>query len=114
MQIFDISTISSDADKRAQAWLEFLRGPSLSMGVYRLKGGQVDSQRPPAEDEVYYVVSGRASFRAGEQVQTVGPGHLIFVEKSLEHRFSDVTEDLRLLVFFAPPEGSGAEIPRSQ
>jgi hypothetical protein len=31
---------------------------------------------------------------------------LIFVERSLEHRFFDITEDLTVLVFFAPPEGS--------
>jgi len=52
------------------------------------------------------VVSGRASFRAGSEQLNVGPGALIYVERNVEHRFFDVTEDLTVLVFFAPPEGS--------
>ena len=90
MQIFDLNSIGAENAKNNQTWLEFLRVPSLSMGLYRL---------------VYYVVSGKASFRAGEETQAVAPGNLIFVERSVEHRFFDITEGLTVLVFFAPPEG---------
>ena len=41
-----------------------------------------------------------------ELLVRVGPGTVIFVERSAEHRFVEVTEDLTVLVFFAPPEGS--------
>jgi hypothetical protein len=51
-------------------------------------------------------VSEKASFRSGGQKQAVAPGIMIFVERSVEHRFCDITEDLTVLVFFAPPEGS--------
>jgi mannose-6-phosphate isomerase-like protein (cupin superfamily) len=87
-------------------WLEFLRTASLSTGVYHLKAGQADPQQPHLEDEVYYVVSGRAFFRAGLEQQPVAPGSLIYVERNVEHRFLEITEDLTVLVFFAPPEGS--------
>jgi hypothetical protein len=40
------------------------------------------------------------------QDQTIVPGCVIFVERAVEHRFLDITEDLTLLVFFAPPEGA--------
>jgi quercetin dioxygenase-like cupin family protein len=112
MQTFNLSSLLAESKVKDKAWLEFLRVPSLSMGCYCLKVGQIDQQRPHTEDEVYYVVSGKASFRAGEHEQAVAPGTLIFVERSVEHRFYDVSEDLTLLVFFAPPEGSrnnGAE-----
>jgi mannose-6-phosphate isomerase-like protein (cupin superfamily) len=102
----------AEGERGDQRWQEFLRVPSLSMGLYRLKAGQANEQRPHTEDEVYVVVSGKASFRAGEREQAVGPGALIYVERSVEHRFVDITEDLTVLVFFAPPEGSlkdGAE-----
>jgi mannose-6-phosphate isomerase-like protein (cupin superfamily) len=82
------------------------------MGLYRLRAGQADEQRPHAEDEVYVVVSGKASFWAGGREQAVAPGSVIFVERAAEHRFVDITGDLTVLVFFAPPEGSlqgGAE-----
>lgn len=106
MQTFDVNDLVADSERVGQRWREFLRVPSLSMGLYRLKAGQSDEQRPHTEDEVYVVVSGKASFRAGGRQQAVAPGSLIFVERAAEHRFMDITEDLTALVFFAPPEGS--------
>lgn len=107
VQVFDLKSLMAEAETRKQAWTEFLRSSSLSMGIYRLKAGQNDSQQPHTEDEVYFVVVGRASFRAGDEQRTVGPGSVIFVERKVEHRFFDITEDLAVLVFFAPPEGTG-------
>jgi quercetin dioxygenase-like cupin family protein len=105
MQTFNLNDLAAESERCGQRWREFLRVPSLSMGLYRLKAGQADEQQPHTEDEVYLVVSGKASFRAGGQEQAVAPGSVIFVERAAEHRFVDVTEDLTALVFFAPPEG---------
>ena len=41
-----------------------------------------------------------------QQVQDVGPGTILFVERLADHRFLDIAEDLTVLVFFAPPEGA--------
>ena len=106
MQTFNLSSLVADSERGNQRWLEFLRVPSLSMGVCRLQAGQADEQQPHTEDEVYFVIGGKASFWAGGQAQAVVPGSLIFVERAVEHRFVDITEDLTVLVFFAPPEGS--------
>jgi quercetin dioxygenase-like cupin family protein len=106
MQTFNLNDLVSESERGNQRWGEFLRVPSLSMGLYRLKAGQADEQQPHTEDEVYVVISGKASFRAGGHVQTVVPGSVIFVERAVEHRFVDIAEDLTVLVFFAPPEGS--------
>jgi quercetin dioxygenase-like cupin family protein len=106
MQAYDLNDLVNKARSDNQRWFEFLRVPSLSMGLYRLKAGQLDEQKPHAEDEVYLVISGKASFRSGGQEQAVVPGSLIFVERTVEHRFVDISEDLTVLVFFAPPEGS--------
>jgi mannose-6-phosphate isomerase-like protein (cupin superfamily) len=106
MQSFQLADLVEKINESHRPWLEFLRVASLSMGIYHLKGGQADPQRPHTEDEVYYVVDGRGSFRAGTDQQRVEPGAVIFVERNVEHRFFDITEDLTVLVFFAPPEGS--------
>ncbi len=106
MQTFNLSSLVAESERDDQRWREFLRVPSLSMGLYRLNAGRVDEQQPHSEDEVYFVISGKASFRAGGREQAVVPGSLIFVERTVEHRFLDITEDLTVLVFFAPPEGS--------
>src|SRR5438552_457790 len=109
MQTFNVARILVDIEASPRPWHEFLRGAALSVGLYRLRAGQDDPQQPHAEDEVYYVLAGEAGFRAGEHQQRVQAGTLLFVERTAEHRFFDVTEDLTLLVFFAPPEGSRAD-----
>lgn len=106
MQTFQLSQLLETLRLSQRPWLEFLRASTLSMGIYHLKAGQPDRQQPHTEDEMYYVVTGRASFRAGSEKQEVGQGTFIFVERNVEHRFFDITEDLTVLVFFAPPEGS--------
>jgi len=106
MRTFDVNALVAEIASANQAWHEILRASTLSMGIYRLKTGQRDQQQPHGEDEVYYVVAGKARFRSGEQQMEVGPGTLIFVERLAEHRFFDIAEDLTVLVFFAPPEGS--------
>src|SRR5713226_6042351 len=106
MQTFQLPQLLERLEESHRAWLEFLRAGSLSMGVYHLKAGQPDPQQPHTEDEVYYVVCGRAMFLAGSEKQSVGQGTLLFVERNVEHRFFDITEDLTVLVFFAPAEGS--------
>lgn len=106
MQTFSLNDLVAESERAGQRWREFLRVPSLSMGLYSLNAGHADEQQPHSEDEVYVVIGGKASFRAGGQEQAVAPGSVIFVERTAEHRFVDITEDLTVLVFFAPPEGS--------
>jgi mannose-6-phosphate isomerase-like protein (cupin superfamily) len=87
-------------------WVEHLRVDSLSLGTYSIRGGGVDSQVPHGEDEVYVVVSGQGHFEAAGRRLPVGPGTVLFVPAGEEHRFVDVTEDLAVVVVFAPPEGT--------
>lgn len=88
----------------ANSYDELLRIPSLSFGVYILTAGAVDNQTPHGEDEIYVVSSGQAQFEASGESQPVGPGSIILVERDVDHRFHSITEDLTLLVFFAPAE----------
>lgn len=83
---------------------EFLRIPAMSAGIYVLPGGAGDRQRPHNEDEIYYVIRGKAKMRLGSEESAVQEGSVIFVESRLEHRFFDIEEELVLLVVFAPAE----------
>ncbi len=76
----------------------------MSAGLYVLAAGATDSQRPHHEDEMYYVVRGRARFRAGKEDAEVSSGSVLFVAAEVEHRFYDIVEELAVLVFFAPAE----------
>jgi mannose-6-phosphate isomerase-like protein (cupin superfamily) len=110
MQTFELAQLLEQRAQSARAYLEFLRVPALSVGIYHLPLGSRDLQQPHTEDEVYYVLSGRGHFwAAGEQI-AVRPGTLIFVERAVEHRFFEITENLTVLVYFAPAEGSASRI----
>jgi len=83
---------------------EFLREPAMSAGLYVLPAGGTDHQKPHREDEIYYVIRGRALFKAGSEDREVSAGSVIFVAAQVGHRFYDITEELAILVFFAPAE----------
>ena len=87
-----------------KAYLEFLRIPAMSAGVYVLPAQGNDPQKPHNQDEVYYVVRGRARMQVGAEDRAVAAGSVIFVEAHLEHRFHEIQEELVVLVFFAPAE----------
>ncbi len=108
MNAFDLNQLiaAGNGERSRHRYVEFLRVPSLSLGIYRLPAGGVDAQKPHTEDEVYYVVSGHASIRVGEETRPVAAGSIIFVQAGAEHRFVNIAEDLVVLVFFAPAEYS--------
>ena len=102
MDAFELAEVIAARRDSGEAYLQFLNAGSLSVGLYVLPEGGEDPQQPHAEDEVYYVVSGRAVVRVGEENRPVGPGSLIFVGAEVPHRFHAIAEELTLLVFFAP------------
>ncbi len=106
MEALDLPRLLSGHDFSGEPYLEFLRVPSLSVGLYVLPAGASDPQQPHTEDEVYHVVSGKGHIRVGAEDRAVGAGTVVFVEAGVEHRFHDIEEDLTVLVFFAPAEGS--------
>jgi len=82
---------------------EHLASADLSVGTYSIPAGGVDDQTPHTEDEIYVVTAGRATFVDAVGAVAVGVGDTIFVAAGEEHRFVDVTENLALVVVFAPP-----------
>lgn len=106
MEAFEIADVLAQQAESGRLYLEFMRSEALSVGVYVLPADAVDPQSPHAEDEVYYVVSGRGSITVDGEARILEPGSVVFVGAEVEHKFHDITEDLQLLVFFAPPESS--------
>ncbi len=96
-------------DGEPNHYAEHLRVADFSVGTYSIPAGGVDDQSPHTEDEIYVVAQGRATLHAGGESAAVAPGSVVHVPAGEEHRFTDVAEDLALLVFFAPPYGSRAD-----
>jgi cytidylate kinase len=102
----DLGQLAAEHRKTAGRYLEVLRATALSVGLYRLEAGGEDDQRPHGEAEVYLVLEGRGRFRMGDEDYAITPGQLLTVPARVEHRFHSIAEDLLLLVFFAPAEGT--------
>jgi mannose-6-phosphate isomerase-like protein (cupin superfamily) len=84
-------------------YAEFFRTDTLSLTVVLWPAGSIDDQTPHAEDEVYFIHSGRATLRVGDEEREVGPGTIAFVGAGVEHNFHSIEEDLQVLVFWSPP-----------
>jgi mannose-6-phosphate isomerase-like protein (cupin superfamily) len=100
----DLESLSVERGRKGDAYLEFLRVASMSAGIYVLPAGGVDAQSPHRQDELYYVVRGKARMRAGAEDRWLEPGHIVFVAAHVDHRFYDIEEEFTVLVFFAPAE----------
>jgi mannose-6-phosphate isomerase-like protein (cupin superfamily) len=103
-QVYPLDQLRQRLTEANDLYFEFLRVDAMSAGLYALPAGSTDPQAPHNEDEIYYVIKGRASIDVAGEVQQVEPGTIIFVAKNVPHRFHDIQEDLEVLVLFAPAE----------
>jgi mannose-6-phosphate isomerase-like protein (cupin superfamily) len=106
MQAYDLAQLISQRTSSNKRYLEFLKVPDLSMGLYVLPAGGTDPQSPHTEDEVYYAVSGKAKILVADEDRDVQAGSIVYVAKNIAHRFHSIEEELTVLVFFAPAEYS--------
>jgi mannose-6-phosphate isomerase-like protein (cupin superfamily) len=109
MHAYELAQLISQQKDSQKLYLEFLKVPDLSMGLYVLPAGNTDPQSPHTEDEIYYVVSGRAQILVADENRDVQAGSIVYVAKNIAHRFHSIEEDLTLLVFFAPAEYSNKQ-----
>ena len=93
-------------DGEPNQYREHLRVPDLSVGTYCIPVGGKDGQQPHTENEIYVVVRGRARLVAESGEVDVAPGSVVYVPAHEAHEFTDVSEDLSLLIVFAPAEGT--------
>ncbi|MGP4114985.1 cupin domain-containing protein [Streptomyces sp. 4N509B] len=105
MRAFRLDQLELERAANDGAYLRFLRERSMSVGLYALAAGQQDPQRPQLQDVVFFVVSGRASLTVGHETTVVARGSVVFVPGGVPRRFHHITEDLRVMVVFSPPEG---------
>jgi mannose-6-phosphate isomerase-like protein (cupin superfamily) len=104
MDAYEIAAVEADRVAAGRLYQEFLRVPSISAGLYVLEAGAEDPQSPHQQDEIYYVIAGRAQIRVAGEDRAVQAGSVVFVAKHVEHRFHSIEQRLELLVAFAPAE----------
>jgi len=100
-QVFDLESVKARLTGKEVEYLEFLNVPALNCGIYFLAAGSTDMQAPHDDDEVYFVLSGKARMKLADQERDVGPGSLLYIGATTEHSFFEIKEDMTLLVMFA-------------
>lgn len=100
-RVFQVDELTQAFTGKPVDYHEFLRVPALSCGLYRLARGSQDMQTPHDEDEMYYVLEGKAQLKVGEKVHDIRAGSVLYVEATEQHSFFEIEEDMTLLVFFA-------------
>ncbi|MBB1252451.1 cupin domain-containing protein [Streptomyces alkaliterrae] len=104
MKAFRLADLEAERAANDGAYLQFLRERNMSVGLYALDRGSLDPQQPHGQDEVYFVVSGRALITVGDETEPVARGSVVYVPAGVPHRFHHISEDLRVMVVFSPPE----------
>ncbi|WP_405584075.1 cupin domain-containing protein [Streptomyces sp. NBC_01190] len=104
MKVFRLDDLDAERAANQGAYLRFLKERTMSAGLYALKAGDTDPQGPHDQDEIYLVVSGRAAITVGEETTAVARGSVVYVPAGTPHRFHHISEDLRVMVVFSPPE----------
>ncbi len=105
MKAFRLDELEAERAANDGAYLQFVRERNMSVGLYALDAGASDPQQPHRQDEVYFVVSGRASLTVGMETTQVSRGSVVYVPAGTAHKFHHISEDLRVMVVFSPPEG---------
>lgn len=100
-EVVQVDSLLAAMAAGGERWHAFLDRPTLRTGLYVLPEGAEDRQQPHGEDEVYYVLRGRATLTVDGTPHAVEPGTVAFVEAGAAHRFHDIAGGLELLVFFS-------------
>ena len=106
MDAWELADLEAARETSGRLYHEFMSVPDLSGGLYVLEAGATDPQSPHAEDELYVVMSGKATVFVEGESRPVVAGSVVFVGAGVEHRFVDIVERLVLLVVFGPAEYS--------
>ena len=101
-----LEELEVERQRSEKLYLEFLRVPAMSAGLYTLPAGGTDPQQPHSEDEIYVVLEGKAQICVDGGDYPANPGDTIYVPAGVEHRFHSITETLKVIVVFAPAEYS--------
>lgn len=76
-----------------------------SFGLFEIRarqGGEPPLHTHTHEDEAFYVLDGRLTFRSGAQTFAAEPGSLIFLPRGVPHGFVFESDTVRMLALLAP------------
>ncbi len=98
---FDLDALSKENSAQDGPWLPFFDNDTMYTGIYEIPAGGEDNQQPHRLDELYVVTKGRAVLNAGDEQFDAKSGSIFFVKAEVPHKFTNIVEDLQVIVFFS-------------
>lgn len=99
-QVLEMNRLISQLISEQKYWMTFLDNDAMMCGLYLLPKGTVDRQEPHKQDEVYYIVKGKANIEVEGKKYPVKEKSIVYVQAGAAHKFTDISEDLLSLVVF--------------
>jgi mannose-6-phosphate isomerase-like protein (cupin superfamily) len=96
-----IEKLIATTNAKDLSWYKFIDVETLYAGIYTLKAGQEDKQKPHEHDELYIVLRGVAKFNIEGKQVAVAKDSILYVPAGVLHFFSEIKEDLDVLVVFS-------------
>jgi mannose-6-phosphate isomerase-like protein (cupin superfamily) len=94
--------------KRPGVFIKAITGRVAQLCMIKLAPGQMSAHHH-AEEQVGYILSGRAVVRIGSEEKELGPGEGYLVPTGVHHTFRVVGEEaLEYLEVFCPPKSDNA------
>src|SRR5690606_39975544 len=93
MKALRLDELEAERAANDGAYLQFLRERNMSVGLYALDAGAQDPQQPHQQDEVYFVVSGRATITVGTETTEVARGSVVYVPAGVPHKFHHIRSE---------------------
>ncbi|TFV32501.1 cupin domain-containing protein [Streptomyces sp. T1317-0309] len=103
MKAFRLDELEAERAVNEGAYLQFLRERNMSVGLYALDAGERDPQTPHQQERCTSWSAEGLDHR-GPGDHQVARGSVVYVPAGVAHKFHHITEDLRVLVMFSPPE----------
>lgn len=100
-QAFSLQELRDQQQHSQKRYLPFLNEETISAGIYELKKGAVDQQQPHDKDEIYFILSGSSDFTVEQETTQITAGDVLFVKAHLQHSFTNIIDDLQVLVWFS-------------
>ncbi len=101
MQVHQIDDVMAKHRASKRSYTPFFKVPSLRTRLYSLRKGARDGQSPHTQDELYYVLTGKAKMQCDGRREPVRKGSLVFIAAGTPHRYVDIEEALEPLGFFS-------------
>jgi mannose-6-phosphate isomerase-like protein (cupin superfamily) len=76
-----------------------------TMQVEFFAPGNIDTQQPHKQDEIYIIASGTSGFVRNGETITCGTGDFIFVPAGMQHQFINMSADFATWVIFYGADG---------